>query len=249
MLPVAEHILLESDLREVPVRGSARKVHAGVAFRSRLRRRSLQLEIIDYYYLCVRCCSRSTRLEYVLDLRFVGTPQLTRHISWRWITAAMLLAMLLAYGIATPDVPTLPRWQRHWFEVYGAIVGAWVVVTLVAAWRTTTTVRLISTDGAATLLEYTSGLGTLRGVRRFMAKVAAHIRLAAAARRGTRAAHLRDAMREHARLRELGALSGPQYESAKTHILGQHSPAKAPSFARAAARFSAARSGSRTTSR
>lgn len=231
------------------MRGSARKVHAGASFRSRLRRRSLQLEIIDYYYLCVRSCSRSTRIEYVLDLRFVGTPQLTRRISWRWIAAAMVLTALLAHGIATPGLATLSQWQRHWFEVYGAIAGAWAVVTLVAVWRTTTTVRLISTDGAATLLEYTSGLGTLRGVRRFMAKVAAHIHLAAAARRSTRAAHLRDAMREHARLRELGALSGPQYESAKTHILGQHSPAKAPSSARASAKFPAARSGSRTASR
>ena len=58
---IAEHILLESDLLEVPDVGAARKVHARIAFCSRLRRRFMQLEIIDYYYLAVRSRSRSTR--------------------------------------------------------------------------------------------------------------------------------------------------------------------------------------------
>jgi len=50
----------------------------------------------------------------------------------------------------------------------------------------------------------------------------AHIRLAAAARRHTKAEHLRDEMREHQRLRELGVLSVGDYEVSKARILGQH---------------------------
>jgi hypothetical protein len=234
-MEVAEHILLESDLREVPDPRAPRKVHARIAFRSRLRRRFLQLEIIDYYYLAVRLQSRSSSREYVLDLRFVDTPRLARHVAWRWITAACLLTSL-AYGIMQLGHAAPPRWQGHRLAAYATVAGAWAVTILVAVYRTTATVRLFSTDGAAKLLEYTGGLGSLRGVRRFMAKVAAHVRLAAGARRSSNPEHLRDEMREHARLKELGVLSEPEYESAKARILRKHSPAACSSSTRASAR-------------
>jgi len=218
---VAEHILLESDLREVPDVGAARKVHARIAFRSRLRRRFMQLEIIDYYYLAVRSRSRSTRLEYVLDLRFVDMPRVSRHISWRWIAVSLLLTSL-TYGIMHVGASTPLWWQRRSLSVFAVVIGAWAVATALAIYRTTETVRLVSTGGAANLLEYTGELGTLRGVRRFMMKVAAHVRLAARARRSANAEHLRDEMREHARLKDLGVLCGAEYESAKARILGKH---------------------------
>lgn len=231
----AEHIVLESDFREVPELRVARKVHARIAFRSRLRRRFLQLEIFDYYYLSVRSQLRSATLDYVLDLRFIAMPQVSRHVSWRWITASLLLTGLgyaiLHFGHAAP-----PWWQRHWLSACVALAAAWVAATLVAAYRTTETITLFSTVGSAKLLEYTGGLGTLRGVRRFMAKVAAHLRLAAAARRHTKAQHLRDEMREHARLKELGVLCEPEYESAKARILGKHSPSARSRATRAAAK-------------
>src|SRR6185437_8927382 len=102
----------------------------------------------------------------------------------------------------------------------------WPVATLLALYRTTETISLFSTDGAVRLLQFTGGFGTLRGNRRrrFISKIAAHVQLAAAARRNTKAAHLRDAMREHLRLKELGVLGEPAYESAKARILGIHSP-------------------------
>jgi hypothetical protein len=219
-----EHILLESDFREVPDPHAARKVHARISFRSRLRWRCMQLEIFDYYYLGVRSQSRSTRLEYVLDLRFVGMPQVSRHIAWRWITASLLLASLV-YGILRFGHLAPPWWQRHRLAGCAALTGAWAVATLVAAYRTTEKVRLFSTGGAAKLLEYTDWLGTLRDVHRFMAKVAAHVRLAATARRTSKVQHLRDEMREHARLKDLGVLCDPEYESAKSCILGKHAQA------------------------
>ena len=43
-----------------------------------------------------------------------------------------------------------------------------------------------------------------------------------AARRRSRAAHLRDEMREHFRLKEIGTLSVEEYEAAKVRILHQH---------------------------
>jgi hypothetical protein len=234
-LSEAEHILLESDFREVPDPNAPRKVHARIAFRNRLRWRSMQLEIFDYYYLSVSSQSRSTRLEYVLDLRFVGVPQVSRHISWRWITASLIL-MSLAYGILQFGHLATPWWQRDRLAGYAALTAAWVVATLVAIYRTTGTVRLFSTGGAAKLLEYTGGLGTLRDMRRFMAKVAAHVRLAAAARRSTRAKHLRDELREHARLKDLGVLGEADYELAKACILGKHPQAVRSRTSRRSAR-------------
>jgi len=53
------------------------------------------------------------------------------------------------------------------------------------------------------------------------------------ARRRTKAEHLRDEMREHLRLKEIGVLPAEEYETAKVRILDQHSPAAQPSLARA----------------
>src|ERR1700747_1053413 len=130
-MPITEHILLESDFRNVPDVRAARKVHARVAFRSRLRNRFVQLEIIDYYYLSVRSHSRSNKLEYVLDLRFVDTPRVSRHISWRWITASVLLTSV-AYAIVEIGPAAPPWWHRHWVAVCAAVTGGWALATLLA---------------------------------------------------------------------------------------------------------------------
>src|SRR5256714_15077501 len=115
-MPTTEHILLESDFRQVPDLRDARTVHARIEFRSRLRRRVLQLEIIDYYYLSVRSHSRSIVLEYVLDLRFVDAPRRLRHIAWRRIS--LLLLINLAPGIGSRVDSSAARWgQAVWLPL------------------------------------------------------------------------------------------------------------------------------------
>jgi len=225
-VPVAEHIVLESDVREVPDLRAVRRVHADLEVRSRLRRRVLQLRVIDYYYLAVRSRSRSGELEYVLDLRCVaGLPQLSRHVAWRWITAALAL-LALTIGMSASIIGSsaaAPWWTHGTLGACSAVAGLWVLATLIAAYRTTETVRLLSAHGQARLLEFTGGLGTARAIRRLMPKLAAHLRLAAAARRTTKADQLRDEMREHQRLRKLGVLGSEDYETSKARILAQHS--------------------------
>jgi hypothetical protein len=49
-----------------------------------------------------------------------------------------------------------------------------------------------------------------------------------AARRPSKAMHLRDEMREHARLHETGVLSKLEYEACKARILAEHAPSGAP---------------------
>jgi hypothetical protein len=95
---------------------------------------------------------------------------------------------------------------------------------LVALYRTTETLTVLSSHGRAKVLEFVSHLGALRAVGPFMIKLGAHVRLAAAARRPSRAEHLRDEMREHFRLREAGVLSAEEYENGKGRILAEHSP-------------------------
>ena len=219
-----EHILLEADDRKVPALEGARTIHASLEVHSHLRRCALQLRLIDYYYLSVRSDSPSVELEYVLDLRFVGAPRLSKHIAWRWITGSLvLLAVVAGMAVQIGSSPT-PWWKHHWLGPWAAVTVTWALTTLMAAHRTTETLQLLSTHGQARLLEFTGGLGTLRVVPRFMAKLAAHLRLAWAARRRTKAEHLRDEMREHQRLRDIGVLTTEEYEAAKVRILAQHSP-------------------------
>jgi hypothetical protein len=220
-----EHIVLESDERKVPALRTARKVHARLRVQSCVRRRTTELTLIDYCYLSVRTWrSRSLDAQYVLDLRFVNNPalRLARHVAWRFMTASAVLAALavaLAWRISASSTP----WSRHeWLPVLGGVSGAAVCAALVGLYRTTKTLVLFSVSGRARLLELTGGVGSFRAMRRFSRTLAAHVRIASARRRRSRAEHLRDEMREHLRLKEAGVLSEKEYEMSKARILAKH---------------------------
>jgi hypothetical protein len=219
---MTEHVLLESEPREVPGAQSAHKVHARIDIESRLRRRALQLEIIDYFYLVVRLHrSHSCVAEYVLDLQFVDPyPRLSRRIASRWMLATFILTAL-AIGIAARIGSSAA--PGNWIAVCAIVSSMAVAAALVCVYRTTETVALYSVHGQAKLLEFTSGLGAFRAVKPFMVKVVAHIKVAVRARRPSRAQHLRDEMREHFRLRQTGVLPAQEYESSKGRILAAHS--------------------------
>jgi hypothetical protein len=218
-----EHILLESEDRETPQLRTARKVHARLRSRSRLRRRALELDIIDYYYLSVRTRRRSAVLEYVLDLRFID-PSLreSRHIAWRWMITTLAFAMLAAASVWRIGSSLPPWWQQGQLPICATMLGLTACAGLVCVYRTTETLSLHSVHGQVRLLELTGGPGTVRATRPFMLKLAAHIRIAIAARRPLRARHLRDEMREHFRLKEAGVLSHEEYEESKRRILAEH---------------------------
>jgi hypothetical protein len=93
----------------------------------------------------------------------------------------------------------------------------------------TETLAVFSIHGRAKLLEYTGMLGLGRTLRPFLTKLSAHVRIAIGARRRTKALHLRDEMREHARLHETGVLTKLEYEACKGRILVAHSPRGASS--------------------
>jgi hypothetical protein len=226
-MAASEHILLESDERKIPHPRCSRKLHGRIELQSRLRRRTLRLELIDYYYLVVRSYrSRSVAAEYVLDLRFVDTaPGLSRHFASRWLLAALaFIALAGATALRVGDSAT----PVGWLTACGVLLGMGVAATVVCLYRTTETISMYSAHGRAKLFEFTSGLGANRVFKPFTNKLAAHIRLAVAARRPMRSEHLRDEMREHFRLRESGVLSVEEYEASKARILAEHSPTGSP---------------------
>jgi len=211
-----EHILLESEQEHtVPDPRGPRRRHARVDVPDRIRRRVLRLEIIDYFYLTVRVQrSQSVMAEYVLDLRFVDpSVRMSRHIATRWLIATLVLAALaVAFGMC--------NWLVACLIASTLAVGA----GFVCAYRTTETLAVFSLHGRATLLEHTGTFGLGRALRPFLVKLSAHLRIAIAARRPSTALHLRDEMREHARLHEAGVLSKLEYEAGKARILAAHAP-------------------------
>jgi hypothetical protein len=76
--------------------------------------------------------------------------------------------------------------------------------------------------GGATLISVVGGIGSARAGKRFFVELIKNINAAKAARPQERSQLLRDEMREHHRLRELGVLSEQQYEQGKARILACH---------------------------
>ena len=192
--------------------------------RSRLQRRNLELSIIDYYYLGVRMAGRvGSPREYVLDLRFVDPAfALTRHVPWRWIGAALALTAAAAACALWYAAEIAARERQLAALCLAALLAGTALAYLVVARRLVETVTLRSLHGRAALLEYQGGAGTLRRIRPFLRKLAAHVQLAAAARRARRAEHLRDELREHYRLKEVGVLASEAYDACKMRILARH---------------------------
>src|SRR5882724_13145972 len=163
-MQATEHIILEAETREVPQLQSRRRVHASLRCRSRLRRRSLHLSIIDYYYLGIRVGrSGAADQEYVLDLRFVDPSfALTRQIPGRCIWAALALtastgAAAMWYAAETASGP------RHFAaEVSATLFAGATLAYLTVAVRLVETVALHSLYCRVAVLEYCGGAGTLR---------------------------------------------------------------------------------------
>jgi hypothetical protein len=224
-----EHILLESDERVVPTLETARTVHARMVLHGGPWRRSLDLALIDYLYLSVRTArAKSVDSRYVVDLRFVdAVPRLKRQVAWRWIAAGVALLALGIMGVRHVAASPAPWWRHEWLPATAVMFGLAASALVAAFHLTTETLTLYSAHGRAKLVAHIGSLGTFRALRGFLPRLDAHLRVAIAARRRSRAAHLRDEMREHFRLRSAGALTEAEYEAAKRRILATHDPSAA----------------------
>jgi hypothetical protein len=225
----AEHIFLESDESVVPTLETARRIHARLVLHGSLWRRSIELALIDHIYLSVRTArAKSVDARYVVDLRFVDpAPRLKRRLAWSLIAASVAFFALGIFGARSVAASTVPWWRHEWLAATAVLFSLAGGALFAAIRLTTETLTLVSAHGRAKLVAHTGGLGTFRTLHQFLPRLQAHLRIAVGARHGTRAEQLRDEMREHFRLRNAGALTEAEYESAKRRILAMHDPSAA----------------------
>ncbi len=158
-----EHILLESDERVVPTLETARRIHARLVLHGGPWRRSLELALIDYFYLSVRTArAQSVDSRYVVDLRFVdAVPRLQRQVAWRWIAVGAACLALGIFGARDIAESMAPLWRHEWLPMTAALFGVAACALFAAFHLTTETLTLFSEHGHATLVAHTGRVGTL----------------------------------------------------------------------------------------
>jgi hypothetical protein len=223
----AEHISMESGHDEgltAPKKRPHRKVRVSYALHSKLRGCITELALLDDHFLQVRSTRPDTEpRKYDFDLRFLSPkPQTVRQIAWFWMALGITFT-----GLATGALWMLwPPSAAYWL----APAPITAVASLLAAAgcaamflrRTTESLEFISAHGRVTLVSVTGAIGSARDGKKFFVELIKSIAAAKAARPQNPPVFLRDEMREHHRLRELGALTEEQYEASKSNILASH---------------------------
>ena len=135
-----------------------------------------------------------------------------------WRRLALLAAAVGVPGI-WPEGLSLP------LTLLGRAGAAWAGIAALFFFvrRTTESLEFRSEHGMVTLLSVTGGLGGVRKGKQFFVELIKSINAARIERPQAQQPFLRDAMREHHRLFELGVLSERDYEQSKARILAQHS--------------------------
>jgi hypothetical protein len=222
--PRAEHISLESepDLALAHTPAPRRKVRATYSLRSTLRGCSTEISLLEDHFASVQSERPSSEpMDYVLDLRFANAkPLCVRRIAWTWLSLSLVFGLLataagwLSYSTNAPLAPTL--------LVGAAMLAGAVTSTFIFLRRTTESLEFTSVHGQATLISITGGIGSARAGKTFFINLIKSISAAKQARPQSKQEFLRDEMREHHRLRELGVLTQLEYETSKARILAAH---------------------------
>lgn len=183
----------------------------------------VELTVLEGHHLRVRSIgARGDLLDYEFDLRFADpAPVRRRSVPWiRMLAAAILVAAALG--------ALLFAWPALW-NLLGATAASWLVMLLAAAagayvglrW-TVESLELLSAHGRAPLVSVSGRLGSSDRHRKVFAALSQHVPAARNARPQKEPKFLRDEMREHYRLRDLGVFSEKVYERSKAAILAAH---------------------------
>jgi hypothetical protein len=222
----AEHISLEAeaDVTAPPARPPHRKVRSTFVLKSSLRKCSTELSLLDDHYLQVNTIrARRESKKYSLDLRFLNSqPVRVRRIAWTWFALGAASSVVGAVGLWF-------AWSKAALMFSSpAFIGACVAliataIAVVDGVRTTTeSLNFTSVHGGASFVSVTGGLGSTKSGKAFFVAMIKEITAAKAARPQGKQQWLRDEMREHHRLRELGVLKEADYEASKARILKAH---------------------------
>jgi hypothetical protein len=218
----SEHIHIEADHGGVaaPAALRRRKVRTRYELKSRLRGCETEIAIHDDHFVAVRTVRPDAEpRKYEVDLRFASPkPVRVRSVCWFWLALAVSLAMLAIGGIwASWGAWTSPILLTSLVTLLAA-TGA----TILFLRRTVESLEFVSVHGGATIISVVGGIGSARAGKQFFVELIRSINAAKAERPQERLQFLRDEMREHHRLRELGVISEEQYEQGKARILASH---------------------------
>lgn len=224
----AEHISLETSQDDVSSNAHKqrprRKPRFEYTLNSKLRGCTTQLAILEDHFLSVQLVRPDcTPTKYEFDLRFANTkPVIVRHVAWFWMALAVSLAALAAGALWMFWPETAADWLTPVpMTALSALLAATASVFMFIR-RTTESLEFTSVHGGVTLVSVMGAVGSTRNGKTFFVELIKSINAAKAARQQRPQQFLRDEMREHHRLREVGALTEAQYEASKSRILSAH---------------------------
>lgn len=221
----AEHISLETE-PELPAQSMRqRAVCASFVLTTALRDCSTRISILEDHFVAIRSERRHAEpLDYVLDLRFLDPrPRRSRRIAWNWLSIALALLTLGVFAVVLGPRPLAAFLVSKSFGIALVLMLGMLGALLRFARDTTESLRFASEHGGAALIDITGAIGSTRRGKRFFVELIKNIRAAKAARPQPKVPRLRDEMREHHRLLELGVLPQADYEISKARILKAHS--------------------------
>lgn len=220
-----EHIHIEAEPGSVaaPTPHRLRKVRGSYLLKSSLRGCETEVSILEDHFVTVRTVRPDAQpRKYEVDLRFANPkPVRVRSISWFWFTLASCMALLAAGGLWATWAEA-GRWSSPIFLTALVSLAGSAGATIMFLRRTVESLEFVSMHGGATLVSVVGGIGSARAGKRFFIELIKSINAAKATRRQDLPQFLRDEMREHHRLRELGVLTEQQYEQSKARILASH---------------------------
>ncbi|MDY6945632.1 MAG: hypothetical protein SXG53_07930 [Pseudomonadota bacterium] len=224
----AEHISMEGGHDESLATGARKRPHrptrCNYTLESKLRGCVTQLALLDEHYLSVQLTRPDSELKrYDFDLRFANAkPMIVRHIAWFWLALAVSLAALAGCALWILWPQSAADWLSPVLITAVIALLASAAAVLMFLRRTTESLEFTSVHGGVTLVSVTGAIGSARDGKKFFIELIKSINAAKAARPQPPHQFLRDEMREHHRLRELGALTEAQYETSKSRILSAH---------------------------
>jgi hypothetical protein len=191
---------------------------------SKLRGCITHLNLLDEHFLSVELTRPDIEpRKYDFDLRFANAkPMIVRHIAWFWLALSVGLAALALCALWMLWPQSLAEWVDPVPLTAVAALLASIGAVLMFLRRTTESLEFTSVHGGVTLVSVTGAIGSAREGKKFFIELIKSINAAKAVRPQPTHQFLRDEMREHHRLRELGVLTEDQYETSKSRILASH---------------------------
>jgi len=222
----AEHFVLEDvtarnsalDPELMPASAEPRNVREEVEIRDRVRGRTTLVRIFEEGWADIEVVRRRHRTtHYRIDLRYIdAAPTMQRYHPIR-----LLKATGIAAGVtALLSIPALFGWLSAWTVPTAFIAtGITAATGFIAFYLSHEKIIFRTLHGRAETIRFGAGLGTIRRFHKLVPKLVEAIGESAESVTEQTAIYLRAEMREHYRLRSVGALTEEECASSTGRIL------------------------------